>query len=698
MHLGGVGSPARERSVVERRLYLALSLDFIREIPPFAARIPHFVMPNSFRPAGWRLLGAGLWGMILVLAPSDSRAHSLPQDTLGPGTAEAIAEVRVDDDGDHVPDRLADTVTVAGRVTAARGRLTVPVPDLAALQDSTGGIHVRLPEGPSLQRGDSVRVRGVVEQAYGLTQIQGQAYRRIETPARRPAPIPLTVAAAGEPYEGQLAQIRARIVATGSNEGGDFLYLADPGKESTSELAVFVGNRHKARISLDRFDEGDEVEVTGVVGQHDFEPPYTEYYQIEPRGSDDLARRTTAAPYLWTALYVLAGGGLLAVGAIVLLRSAVRRRTQELADSRARFRRLAEATTEGIALHDADGTLLDANAALADMVGIDRADLIGRNIADVLPDGERNAGEPGTNGREEASSETVLVRENGQTTPIAIEERTVEGTEDVVHVCAVRDITQRKEWEAEILRAKEEAEQMSKLKSNLLSNMSHELRTPVTNITGYAELLMEETDGSHRTFATHIYESGKRLSETLQSVLDMAQIEAGTIDVLAQDVRVEEVVQEVLNWHAQKIDDAIALEVDVPSTCTLRTDRTLLYRILNNLIQNAIKFTKEGTIEIEATSLESGLRIVVRDTGVGIAPEFRPDLFEPFKQESEGWAREFEGTGLGLTLTKRMVELLDGSIEVESTKDEGSVFTVVVPELSRTASAREETAESAGAA
>ena len=231
---------------------------------------------------------------------------------------------------------------------------------------------------------------------------------------------------------------------------------------------------------------------------------------------------------------------------------------------------------------------------------------------------------------------------------------------------------------------------MSKLKSNLLSNMSHEFRTPITNITGYAELIMKEADEPHQTFAFQICESGKRLSETLQLVLDMSQIEAGTISVSVQEVTVADVIQEVLNWHDQKIGGAITVDVDVPETCTLRTDRSLLYRILNNLIQNAIKFTDEGQVGVETTPTDSGIRMVVQDTGVGIAPEFRPDLFEPFKQESEGWTREFEGTGLGLTLTKHMVQLLEGSIEVESTKGEGSIFTVDLPDIKEMPASRVE--------
>ena len=602
-------------------------------------------------------------------------------DSLQLGPSEPLADVRIDADGDRIPDRMGDTVTVAGRVTVEQGRLAVPVPELSVLQDSTAGIHLLLSSGPSVERGDSLRVRGVVGQAYGLTRLDALDVRVVDAEPRTPAPRPLTVStAAGEQHEGRLARIRGRVASKGSNRGGEYLRLQDRGATAPAQITVFVANRHGERFRLDRFDEGDAIEVTGVVGQHDFEAPYADYYQIEPRAPDDLARIGWASTYLWAALMVIAGGGLIAGIVVIVLRAAVRRRTQELTESRARFRRLAEATFEGIALHESDGTILDANAALAEMVGSDREALIGRDLSTVLT--SVSSTDPDRL-REESTAtvEAELSRRDG-TIPVQLERRQVTVGEDTVHVCAVRDISKRKEWENEILRAKREAEQVAQLKSNLLNNMSHELRTPITNITGYAEVIMEEVDAPHDAFAEQIRQSGRRLSDTLQSVLDMAQIESGTLDVDPQRVAVSDVVRDVVDRHSQTIDEkGLTVNFDVPDDCALRTDRTLLYRILNNLLENAVKFTETGPIWVTVEPMQSGVRVRVRDTGVGIAAAFRPHLFEPFKQESEGVAREYEGTGLGLALTKRLVDLLGGGIEVDSTKGEGSVFTVELPSL-----------------
>ncbi|MCS3858141.1 PAS domain S-box-containing protein [Salinibacter ruber] len=406
-----------------------------------------------------------------------------------------------------------------------------------------------------------------------------------------------------------------------------------------------MAERHGDRFGLDRFAEGDAIEVTGVVGQYDFEPPYDEYYQIEPRGRDDLAQVGWPSTYLRAALLILAGGGLVGGIVVIGLRAAVQRRTQELEESRARFRRLAEATLEGIALHEADGTIVDANASLAQMMDTDREALIGKDITALL------ASAPSVHwdraeGRTDAPVETELVHADGMTTPVEVETRTVTTGDEPVHVCAVRDLSKRKEWEDEMLRAKQEAEE------------------------------------PHRSFALQIRESGRRLSDTLQSVLDMAQIESGTLEVTVQEVSVPGGVRDVVDRHAQAIEDkALTAELDVPEDCVVATDRALLYRILNNLVQNAVKFTEKGRCQVRVEPVAFGVCIHVRDTGVGIDPAFRPHLFEPFKQESEGVAREYEGTGLGLALTKRLVDLLGGAIEVDSAKGEGSAFTVELPSL-----------------
>lgn len=226
---------------------------------------------------------------------------------------------------------------------------------------------------------------------------------------------------------------------------------------------------------------------------------------------------------------------------------------------------------------------------------------------------------------------------------------------------------------------------MARLKSSLLNNMSHEFRTPITSILGYAELILENPDADHARFARNIRRSGKRLSKTLRAVLDMAQLEAESLEVTEREVDVNALVRDVVAEHGDRAREKdIAMEVTEADSCILTTDPQLLERIVSNLVHNAVKFTPTGRVQVEVESHGSTVRIAVSDTGIGIDPSFRTHLFEPFTQESDGRTRTHEGTGLGLALTKRMIDLLGGNVEVESTKGEGTTVVVRVPSLETT--------------
>ena len=650
-------------------------------------------MVRAFRgeqgPADGRIAWAALILLVAtgvgIVRPPGGHAHQAPSRS-GQNVAqrdtqvvESIARVRQDANSDLVPDRIGDTVTVRGRSTVRQGVL--PDSSLVFVQDATAGIAVQMPDRRSVQRGDSLQVTGVVRHQYGLTRLHALDYTRVQAVRQVPDPVPLTVSTAhGETYEGELVRVRGRVVANRTNDGGRYLLLRDRAQNSSARLAVFIPTRRRSAIPLEGYEVGDEVTVRGVLGQHDFSAPYDGYYQILPRDDDDFEVAGLMSTYYRTIIILLIAGALLAAIAVFTLRAAVRRRTEQLAESRARFRRLAEATFEGIIIHE-DGEIIDVNRALTDMTGYERDDLVGRPFREVLSASTEAFVRDGTPLVPDEPYEAVMVRADGSSFPAEIEEKVVDLPSRRVHVAAIRNVTERKQWETEILLAKEEAEQMARLKSSLLNNMSHELRTPITSIIGYAELIMNEPEGDHQGFAARIRQSGKRLSRTLQSVLEMAQIESGTLDVQPHDVDVDDLVREVVDEHrSMRDEDTLSLEVQVADAVELLyTDRALAYRALGNLVHNAVKFTEKGMIQVEAEPADPGVRIAVRDTGVGIDPDVRDRIFEPFKQESEGRARTHEGTGLGLALTKRMVDLLGGTVEVESVKGEGSTFLLELP-------------------
>ena len=244
-----------------------------------------------------------------------------------------------------------------------------------------------------------------------------------------------------------------------------------------------------------------------------------------------------------------------------------------------------------------------------------------------------------------------------------------------------RDVTERKRAEVALVQAKEQAEEVARMKSAFLANMSHEIRTPLTGILGFSGVLAEEVDEEHREFVHLIERSGRRLLETLNSVLDLARLEADQMEVevdrLDVGEHVDEVVRLLVPLAAEKglqlktIIEAPGVEAPLDSGC--------LNRILNNLVGNAIKFTAKGGVVVRVRALPEHVVVEVRDSGVGIDATFLPHLFEEFKQESTGMGRSHEGSGLGLTITRRLVDLMHGTLDVKSAKGKGSTFTVTFP-------------------
>ncbi len=243
------------------------------------------------------------------------------------------------------------------------------------------------------------------------------------------------------------------------------------------------------------------------------------------------------------------------------------------------------------------------------------------------------------------------------------------------------DITERKAFEHQLLEAKSAAEDMARLKSSFVANMSHEVRTPLTAILGFATVLSEELEGEQRELVEIIKQSGERLLETLNSVLDLARLES---EALGLDPRALNLGDELLAaarlFGPMAEKKGLALELEVPDEAVrAQLDRALLHRVVSNLLSNAIKFTEEGEVRLVLVSLGNEVQIQVKDTGIGIDESFQPHLFEEFKQESTGLARTHTGSGLGLAITRRLVEQMHGRIEVHSVKGEGATFTVTFP-------------------
>ena len=258
---------------------------------------------------------------------------------------------------------------------------------------------------------------------------------------------------------------------------------------------------------------------------------------------------------------------------------------------------------------------------------------------------------------------------------------------NITHFIAIKeDVTEAKQKELELIRAKEKAEESERLKSSFLANMSHELRTPMVGILGFSELLKDiTTEPEMVEYAETIHKSGKRLMETLNLILDLSRIEAGKLDVNKKNVNIYALVKESFESFlavakTKNLETEFIASSDVIVACV---DEKLLFESVNNLINNAVKYTKHGKVTVSiSTTKKDALEIAVikvKDTGIGIPKESLELIFEEFRQASEGYGRVFEGTGLGLTITKNFVEKTGGFIYVESEENKGSVFTIEIP-------------------
>ncbi len=248
------------------------------------------------------------------------------------------------------------------------------------------------------------------------------------------------------------------------------------------------------------------------------------------------------------------------------------------------------------------------------------------------------------------------------------------------------DIDDLKKNEQELILAKNKAEEMNRLKSSFLANMSHELRTPMIGILGFSKLLAYSEDADTKETGELIYTSGKRLMETLNLILDLSRIEAGESKLEPSDIDLIEEIAETVNlYQAAAIEKNLLLSFNNIQYVHLytRTDKKAIDSILNNLINNAVKYTNKGSITVtvakEKMESENWVVIEVADTGIGIDEKNINMIFREFRQVSEGLERSFDGTGLGLTLTKKYTELIGGTISVKSKINEGSTFTVRFP-------------------
>jgi PAS domain S-box-containing protein len=357
------------------------------------------------------------------------------------------------------------------------------------------------------------------------------------------------------------------------------------------------------------------------------------------------------------------------------------------------FRGVLELAPDGLMVVDAAGVIRLANAQCEKLFGYTRDELIGQTVEMLVPASIR-AGHPAM--RESfhrapsvrgmgASRELRGLRKDGSLFPVEIGlspllERQGESAQVAV---SIRDVTERKVQESALKQAKTDAEEATRAKSDFLANMSHEIRTPMNAIIGLSHLALKTPlNPKQRDYVSKVHNAGTSLLGVINDILDFSKIEAGKLDIETTDFRLDEVISSVTTLTAQKAHDKgleflAHVSPEIPEH--LLGDPLRLGQILTNFVNNAVKFTEHGEIRLnigllERTGEKVQLKFSVRDTGIGMTPEQSAKLFQPFVQADTSTTRKHGGTGLGLTICRRLVELMGGRVWLESEPGAGSTF------------------------
>ncbi|MDO8281199.1 MAG: ATP-binding protein [Thermodesulfovibrionia bacterium] len=365
-----------------------------------------------------------------------------------------------------------------------------------------------------------------------------------------------------------------------------------------------------------------------------------------------------------------------------------------LSASEKRYRTLIETTGTGYVIIDYEGKVLNANQEYVHLTGhTDLNEIRGRSVMEWTADYEKdkNAKAVAKCARDGhiRNLEIHYVTGQGKVTPIEINATVmlIDGKAQILTLC--RDITERKKAEEYLQNALITAEASNKVKSDFLANMSHELTTPLNSVIGFSQVLKDGLSGELNTdqqeYVDNVLQGGMRLLSLIRNMLDLVRAESGKDELIVKRFLLKETLKSsvaMFNEISIERNLKLTLQIEPAADIVIETDAGKLTRILYNLIDNAVKFTPAGgSVSVSARKIEAEklIEISVTDTGIGITPENIDKLFQPFAQLESPYTKTYGGTGIGLILTKRFVELLGGRIWAESEYGKGSKFIFVIP-------------------
>jgi two-component system sensor histidine kinase/response regulator len=376
-----------------------------------------------------------------------------------------------------------------------------------------------------------------------------------------------------------------------------------------------------------------------------------------------------------------------------LEREAAQRKEAEKAAraEQGRLQAIFDTVLEAIILIGRDGRIRQWSPSAQRIFQYSAEEILGRNVA-VLTDHISSATHDGYIERYHATGEARIIgigrevvgrRKDGSLVPLELSVAETRMGEDVFYTGVLRDITQRKKFEMELIEARRQADAANQAKSDFLANMSHEVRTPLNAVIGMTHLLRSTVlEGRQDDYAQRIETAGRHLLGIVNDILDFSKVEAGKLEIESVRFDLEEVLRNVSAGVAERaaskgLEFLLDIEPSVP--LSLVGDPLRLNQILSNFANNAVKFTETGEVSlavrlIEETESDVRLRFSVYDTGIGMTKEQKDRLFQSFHQADASITRRYGGTGLGLAITRSLAGLMGGEVGVESTAGEGSTF------------------------
>ncbi|MFL6619711.1 MAG: response regulator [Povalibacter sp.] len=577
------------------------------------------------------------------------------------------------------------------RRVRVRGMVTLKQADKLYVQDETGSLRIESADAAA-QLGDSVEAVGYPTPNVNGTSFSDAVIRVLDShvdiePRSLSAPEVLT----GN-VQNKLVTIEARLLNQVSGSAQQILVLRDG-------YSMFNALLSDA-IPLGDLREGSIVRVTGVtdVQQQRVALSTTSTavsFRLLLRSPNDV-ELVRAAPWwnlrhAWPALALLVLLICISMLWVIVLRRRVQAQTAQIEEQRAFLRNVIDLTPNYIFVKDRAGRFTLANRAIAHAYGCEPHEMIGKTDADIAvvkaeaelhQSDDHEVLESGQDKivRDECRTDVRGARHFMQTTrrPILADDGLP------THVLGIaNDVTLHKEAENTLHRAREAAEAANRAKSEFLANMSHEIRTPLNGILGMSGLCLDtDLSREQREYVETVKLSADGLLNVINDILDFSKIEAGRLelDPIEFDVREAlDITLKMLALRAHQKGLELVCDIDPSVPASLVGDANRLRQVVLNLVGNAIKFTERGEVVMRARVASSEgdqyeLHFVVADTGIGIAPDRREHIFNPFVQADSSTTRRYGGTGLGLTISSALVKMMGGRIWVDSELGQGSQF------------------------